>query len=72
MVSNLTRAEANSNHAVSSACWLTGVPPKRTDGPDFRVGVSVDQVIARRIGPFPEIVELDNRPKESFYVEGTK
>src|SRR6185503_3228546 len=50
VVSNLTRAEANSNHAVSSACWLTGVPPKRTDGPDFRVGVSVDQVIAKQIG----------------------
>jgi hypothetical protein len=50
VVSNLTRAEVNSNHAVSSACWLTGVPPKRTDGPDFRVGVSVDQVIAKRIG----------------------
>jgi hypothetical protein len=50
VVSNLTRAEPNSNHAVSSACWLTGVPPKRTDGPDFRVGVSVDQVIARQIG----------------------
>ena len=50
VVSNLTRAEVNSNHAVSSACWLTGVPPKRTDGPDFSVGVSVDQVIAARIG----------------------
>jgi hypothetical protein len=50
VVSNLVRAEVNSNHAVSSGCWLTGVPPKRTDGPDFRIGVSVDQVIARQIG----------------------
>jgi len=50
VVSNLTRAEPTSNHAVSSGCWLTGTPPKRTDGPDFRVGVSVDQVIAGRIG----------------------
>ena len=24
VISNLTRAEPNSNHAVSSACWLTG------------------------------------------------
>jgi uncharacterized protein DUF1552 len=58
VISNLTRAEVNSNHAVSSACWLTGVPPKRTDGPDFRVGVSVDQLIARQIGQdttFPSI-----------------
>src|SRR3970040_818564 len=50
VVSSLTRAEANSNPAVSSACWLTGVSPKRTDGPDFRVGVSIDQVIAKEIG----------------------
>src|SRR5262245_44589176 len=50
VISNLTRAEVNSNHAVSSACWLTGVPPKRTDGPDFQVGISVDQVIAQHIG----------------------
>jgi len=50
VVSNLTRAETNSNHAVSSACWLTGVSPKRTDGPDFRVGVSIDQIVAGRIG----------------------
>src|SRR6187200_440410 len=50
VVSNLTRAEVNSNHAVSSACWLTGVPPKRTDGPDFQAGVSVDQLVAKQIG----------------------
>ena len=50
VVSCLQRAEVNSNHAVSSGCWLTGTPPKRTDGPDFEVGTSVDQVIAKRIG----------------------
>jgi uncharacterized protein DUF1552 len=58
VVSNLSRAEVTSNHAVSSACWLTGTPPKRTDGPDFRVGVSIDQVIAEQIGQettFPSI-----------------
>src|SRR5205814_5646196 len=43
VVSNLVRAESNSNHAVSSGCWLTGVRPKRTDGPDFRIGTSIDQ-----------------------------
>src|SRR6185295_6128066 len=32
VVSNLTRADVASNHAVSAACWLTGTPPKRTDG----------------------------------------
>jgi len=50
VVSNLTRAEVTSNHAVSSGCWLTGTSPKRTDGPDFQVGVSIDQLIAKQIG----------------------
>jgi hypothetical protein len=50
VVSNLTRAEVSSNHAVSAACWLTGVPPRRTDGPDFRAGTSIDQIVAKQIG----------------------
>jgi hypothetical protein len=50
VVSNLTRADPVSNHACSASAWLTGVAAKRTDGPDFRNGVSLDQVIAREIG----------------------
>src|SRR5262252_6180192 len=40
VVSNLARPEANAdtNHAGASASWLAGVPPKRTEGPDFSVG----------------------------------
>jgi hypothetical protein len=58
VVSNLSRAEPNANHAVSSGGWLTGARPKRTDGPDFRIGTSIDQIIARQIGQdttFPSI-----------------
>jgi hypothetical protein len=58
VVSNLQRVEVTSNHAVSSGCWLTGISPKRTDGPDFQVGMSVDQLVARQIGqdtPFPSL-----------------
>jgi hypothetical protein len=50
IISNLVRAETNNNHAVSSGCWLTGVRPKRTDGPDFRIGTSIDQIVAKQIG----------------------
>jgi hypothetical protein len=52
VVSNLARPEEgfDTNHAGAPASWLTGVPPKRTDGPDFRLGVTVDQVIAGHIG----------------------
>jgi hypothetical protein len=58
VVSNLTRAEPSDNHAVSSGSWLTGVRPKRTDGPDFEIGTSIDQIVASRIGQettFPSI-----------------
>jgi hypothetical protein len=58
VVSNMVRAEPSSNHAVSSGSWLTGTRPKRTDGPDFRIGTSIDQIVAQKIGQdstFPSI-----------------
>jgi hypothetical protein len=35
---------------VSTATWLTGSAPKRTESEDFFAGVSLDQVVASRIG----------------------
>lgn len=58
VVSGMSRAEPSSNHAVSSGSWLTGTRPKRTDGPDFRIGISIDQLVAQKIGQdttFPSI-----------------
>jgi hypothetical protein len=58
VVSNMVRAEPSNNHAVSSGSWLTGTRPKRTDGPDFRIGTSIDQIVAQKIGQdttFPSI-----------------
>jgi hypothetical protein len=52
VVSNLTRPKdtEGGTHAVSSANWLTGAVAKRTIGEDFRAGVSIDQMIANKIG----------------------
>jgi hypothetical protein len=52
VVSNLARPEAgfDTNHAGAPASWLSGLPPKRTDGPDFRLGTTIDQVVAKQIG----------------------
>ncbi len=52
VVSNLARPEAGfeTQHAGAAASWLAGTPPKRTEGPDFQVGVTIDQVVARAIG----------------------
>ena len=38
------------DHARAAATFLTGVHPKKTDGADIHVGISVDQVAAQRIG----------------------
>jgi hypothetical protein len=52
VVSNLARPEAqfDTNHAGASASFLAGVAPKRTEGPDFSVGTTIDQVVAGSIG----------------------
>jgi hypothetical protein len=52
VVTNLTRPEAgvDTNHAGAPASWLAGLPPKRTAGPDFELGPTLDQVVAQRIG----------------------
>lgn len=52
VVTNLTRPEkgVDTNHAGAPASWLAGVPPKRTAGPDFELGPTLDQVVARHIG----------------------
>jgi hypothetical protein len=52
VVTNLTRPEEgfDTNHAGAPASWLAGVPPKRTAGPDFSLGITLDQLVAGRIG----------------------
>jgi hypothetical protein len=60
IVTNLTRPEegTDTNHAGAPASWLAGVPPKRTAGPDFMLGRTLDQLVAGQIGmetPLPSI-----------------
>src|SRR4051812_13810650 len=59
VVSNLTRAGGVTEmHAAASSGWLSGAIPKRTEGVDYRIGTTIDQVIAKQIGqasPFPSL-----------------
>jgi hypothetical protein len=60
VVGNLSRAggKNSSDHAVSSAGWLTGALAKQTEAQDIRVGIGIDQVLAKHIGqetPFPSL-----------------
>ena len=38
------------DHARANATWLTGVRARKTAGADIQVGVSIDQVLAERVG----------------------
>jgi len=49
VVSNVDRP-LQGTHAVSSATWLTGSAPKRTEAEDFYNGTSLDQMIAQHVG----------------------
>jgi hypothetical protein len=60
LVGNLTRAggKNSTDHAVSSAGWLTGALAKQTEAEDIRVGISIDQILAKKVGqetPFPSL-----------------
>src|SRR5262245_14762856 len=60
VIGNLSRAggKYSTDHAVSSAGWLTGALAKQTEAEDIRVGVGIDQILARHVGqdtPFPSL-----------------
>jgi hypothetical protein len=42
--------DGGGDHARANATFLTGARARKTDGSDIHVGVSVDQVVAKRIG----------------------
>jgi hypothetical protein len=60
VIGNLARAGGTSvtDHAVSSAGWLSGAIAKQTEAEDIRVGITIDQILARHLGqetPFPSL-----------------
>jgi len=60
VVNNLSRPGGLTvtDHAVSSAGWLSGAVAKQTEAEDIRVGVTIDQILAKHIGgdtPFPSL-----------------
>src|SRR5262245_47120886 len=58
VISNLDRPGDDDSHATASAAWLSGAIAKKTEGQDFYLGTTVDQVIAQKVGqetPFPSI-----------------
>jgi hypothetical protein len=59
VISNTKRAGGQTEmHAGAASGWLSGAITKRTEGEDYRVGTTIDQVIAKQVGqgsPFPSL-----------------
>lgn len=52
-------------HARAMATFLTGVTPLKTEGTNYRAGVSVDQVAAARIGDQTRLASLEVGTEEN-------
>jgi hypothetical protein len=65
LLTGLTADKARPNgdgpgdHARAMAAFLTGCQPRKTDGTDIRVGTSVDQVAAARVGDRTRLPSLE-------------
>ena len=54
----LNNAHTTGNHASSNAAFLSCLKGKRTEGSDYELGITVDQIAARQIGgdtPLPSL-----------------
>jgi len=51
--------EGVGDHARAASTWLTGVHVKKTEGPDIRAGVSLDQLVARELGKNTQLSSLE-------------
>jgi hypothetical protein len=63
VVGGLDSREAISNdqgqHPRAQSAWLTGCRAKKTDGPDIRLGTSLDQIVAREFEKATQLSSLE-------------
>jgi len=62
--------EGTGDHARASATFLTGVHPKKTEGPDLRAGISMDQVAAAEMGKDTQLASLEMCLESSDLIGG--
>jgi len=51
--------EGTGDHVRAAATFLTGVHIRKTEGPDIRAGVSLDQIVGRTIGTNTPLTSLE-------------
>ena len=51
--------EGNGDHARAGGAFLTGVHPRKTEGPDIEAGISIDQLAAQALGRETPLASLE-------------
>jgi hypothetical protein len=51
--------EGGGDHARGTGSFLTGVHPKKTEGPDIQAGISADQIAAKEFGKVTQVPSLE-------------
>ncbi len=55
----LRSGDAGTPHENAFATWLTGVRPKQTAGRDIHAGISMDQIVAQKLGKYTQLASLE-------------
>ena len=58
-VADAREGEGGGDHARAQSTWLAGTHAKKTNGPDIRVGTTVDQIVAREFGQETQLASLE-------------
>jgi hypothetical protein len=56
---NADSRDGGGPHSRIQAAWLTGTQARKTEGPDLRAGISMDQVAARELGAATQLPSLE-------------
>ena len=51
--------EGTGDHVRAAATFLTGAHPKKTEGPDIRAGISMDQIAAKELSKDVQLASLE-------------
>ena len=53
------KGDGPGDHARALACFLTGTHPRKTDGANIAAGISVDQLVAQKVGQYTRLPSLE-------------
>ena len=51
--------EGAGDHSRGQSVFLTGIHPRKTEGPDIQLGISMDQIAARELGQHTQLASLE-------------